>query len=580
MGGLSILLRFIRRYLLPYLHWYFVGIAAVFATNWMSVTIPLYLADGIDALLEPNSLTYERVRWDALMVAAMGFAIILVRTVSRVAFFTPGRLVEARLKQNLFERLIRQQRVFLGQWPTGDLISRTTSDVNYLRLLGGFAALQVVNVTAAIGLAGVQMVRISPTLALWLSIPVLIALGITRIFLRQMFQLMRRLQQGNAALSAQVLSSYQGIATAQDFGAEDALGAQFRHLNEEVLEATLSRAKLRTIIGPVLSLGAAVNVCILLGVGGPMAIRGEITVGELVAFTTLVAYLSSPLRSLSFLLSLLKQSAAALERVDALLEPPIDRPEGEEGVLPADEAPAVTVRGLSFAYPDAPEQLVLKEMSFSIPAGGTLGIVGLTGAGKSTLLRCLSRVYNPPPGTVFIDGVDVRDLDLDAWRARLAYVPQRAFLFSETLRDNILLGSGDTEVLERVIEQTALRPDIEALPDGVESQVGEAGLMLSGGQRQRTALARGLACGRRLLILDAVLSAVDHETEDALIRAIRAYGRGPTTIIVAHRLSAIQHANLIIVIREGCVIEEGTHEQLVSLSGLYSEIWDRQQRAS
>jgi ATP-binding cassette, subfamily B, multidrug efflux pump len=574
------LLQFVRRYLLPYSHWYLVGITAVFATNWMSVTIPLYLADGIDALLEPNESTVDRVRWDALVVAVMGFAVILVRTVSRVAFFTPGRLVEAKLKQTVFERLIRQQRVFLRHWPTGDLISRTTSDVNYLRLLGGFAALQVVNVAAAVGLVGVQMVRISPTLALWLSIPVLIALGITRIFLRRMFLLMRRLQQGNAALSAQVLSSYQGIATAQDFSAGGALEVRFRGLNDEVLEATLERAKLRTIIGPVLSLGAAVNVCILLGVGGPMAIRGEITIGELVAFTTLVAYLTSPLRSLSFLLSLLKQSAAALERVNAVLEPPIDRPEGPEGQSPAEESPAITVSGLSFAYPEAPEQLVLSDLSFSIPAGGTLGVVGMTGAGKSTLLRCLSRVYNPPPGTVFVDGVDVRDLDLDEWRSRMAYVPQRAFLFSESLRDNILLGADERSIFEQVIEQTALRPDIEALPDGVDTQVGEAGLMLSGGQRQRTALARGLAREHRFLLLDDVLSAVDHETEDALIHAIRAYGKGPTTIIVAHRLSAIRHADWIVVIREGSLLQAGTHDDLVSRPGLYAEIWDHQRRAS
>jgi ATP-binding cassette subfamily B protein len=574
------LLRFLRRYLVSYLHWYLVGIAAVFATNWMSVTIPLYLADGIDALIERGPGTAERVRWDAWVVAAMGLAIILVRTVSRVAFFTPGRLVEAEVKHTLFERLIRQQQVFLGRWPTGDLISRSTSDVNYLRLLAGFASLQVINVTAAIGLAGVQMVRISPTLALWVSVPVLLALGVTRIFLRQMFELMRRLQQGNAEISAHVLSSYQGIGTVQDYGAEEALGGQFSRFNQELLEATLSRAKLRTVIGPVLSLGAAVNVCILLGIGGPMAIRGEITVGELVAFTTLVAYLTSPLRSLSFLLSLGQQGAAALERVDALLDPPIDRPEGERGVSPADRAPKIDVRGLSFAYPDSPEDRVLDGVNFSVPAGGTLGIVGLTGAGKSTVLRCLSRVYNPPPGTVFIDGVDVRDLDLDKWRERMAYVPQRAFLFSESLRDNILLGSEDDRILERVIEYTALGPDIQALSDGIHTQVGEGGLMLSGGQRQRTALARGLAREHRLLLLDDVLSAVDHQTEDKLIRSIRAHGEGPTTVIVAHRLSALQHADHIVVIGEGRVVDEGTHLELVSRKGLYSAIWEYQRRAS
>jgi len=568
------LLAFARRYMIPYLPWYVGGTAALAATNWISVTIPLYLADGIDALSQGEA--GQPAVWEATwMVALLGVLVIGVRLVSRLLFFTPGRLVEARVRHDLFARILEHQPAFLETWPTGDLVSRLTSDINMVRLLAGFTALGIINTVVALTLTTTQMVRISPTLAAMVALPLAVGFLITLAVVGQLRQIMKELQERSAELSDHVLSSYQGIATIHAFRAEPALTEGFNVHADNWLRATLKRANLRVAIGPVLSLAASFNVFLLIYFGGPMAIRGEITVGELVAFTTLVAYLAGPLRGMSFILSLFKQAQASLERIDALLQEAPDRPEGPAGEAAPTTAPALRVDGLTFAYPGA-EEPALRDVSFEVPAGGTVGIFGPTGSGKSTLLRLLARLYNPPAGTVFVDGVDVLQLDLDAWRRTMTLVPQRAFLFSESIRDNILLGEGDDSELEQVLQRAALDVDLAALPDGVETTVGESGMTLSGGQRQRTALARGLGRDGVLLMLDDVLSAVDHHTEQELLGSLASGQHVPTTAIVANRLSAILHADIIVVLEGGRVVDSGTHAELITRPGPYRETWLRQ----
>ncbi|MGC6515653.1 MAG: ABC transporter ATP-binding protein [Myxococcota bacterium] len=567
---------FARKYMRPYLLWYTGGTACLVATNWMSVTIPLLLADGVDAFAAGDDGQAIILR-SAVLVSLMGLAIIVVRSASRVLYFTPGRLVEAQLKRDLFERILHQQPAFLRQWPTGDLFSRVSSDVTMLRLLGGFGVLQVVNAVVALGLAGTQMAAISPALAGYVVAPICIALVIVQLYIRQIFVLMKRMQEQMAALSDHVLSSYQGIATVQGFTAEPHFETTFDHLNRTYLSTTLDRARIRALLGPTLELSASIGVFLLLYVGGPMAVADpDLTIGELVAFTTLVAFVIGPLRATSFLVSILKQAQAALERIDAILTPAPERPEGATPSLPSTTPPAIEVRDLSFAYPGAHTE-ALQNINLSLAPGQTLGIFGLTGSGKTTLLRVLSRLYNPPRGTVFIDGVDLLDLDLDLWRERLTFVRQRPFLYSESVRDNILLGSEDNELLTTVLHKTALRPDIDALPDGWDTLVGESGVRLSGGQRQRTALARGFARMSPVMLLDDVLSAVDHATEHELIEAMRSEAHTPTTVIVAHRISAMLHADKILVLQEGKAVDVGTPAELLSRDGIFSETWSQQQ---
>lgn len=572
---MDLVLRFARRYLLPYWVWYLGGVVALIGTNAISVSIPLYLAEAIDAL-DQGAGGRDTLLWNAGIIGALGAVVIVVRTLSRVLFFTPGRLVEARVKRDLFEKVLRHQPAFLRRFPSGDLVSRASSDVASLRLLAGFGLLQVFNVTAVLVLTLTQMARLSPSLTLWMIGPLAVGLVLTQLTIRWLFILIRRMQREIAAVSDHALSSYEGVATLKAFNAEDPFEDRFRTLNAAYRRTTVQRAGLRALIGPILTVAGLIDVFLLLYIGGGMVIEETITAGELVAFTSLVAYLAGPLRGLGFLLSIVKQAQASLERLFEVIEPAPDRPDLPRPTAPSATPPALSVRGLTFTYPDA-DRPSLEEVSVEVPAGATLGILGPTGAGKTTLLRCLARLYNPPRGTVFVDGVDILDLDLDAWRTRAVLVPQRAFLFSESLRDNILLGEDDPDRLDQALELAALAPDIEALPDGVESQVGESGLMLSGGQRQRSALARGLIRDPALLMLDDVLSAVDHATEAQLIESLRPrHGAPPTTVIVANRISALQHAEVILVLEGGRVADRGTHQELVDRPGLYRQTWEKQ----
>lgn len=572
---MSLVLRFAVAYCVRYWPWYLGGVLALAVTTWMSTTIPLYLAEAIDALGNGED-GLRVVLGNAGIIALMGLAVMVARTLSRVLFFTPGRLVEAAIKRDLFSRILAHQPSFLRQWPAGDLVSRASSDVNSLRLMGGFGFLQVFNVVVVLGLTLFQMVRISWSLTLWLVLPLVVGLVMTQVTIRWLFLLIRKMQLQIAAISDHALSSYEGVATLKAFAAEDAMQAHFDGLNRDYQKTTVQRAGLRALIGPILNVAALLDVFILLFIGGEMVINEAITAGDLVALTSLVAFLAGPLRGLGFLLAIVKQAQASLERLYEVMDPEPDRPDRAHAVPGPERPPALEVKGLDFAYPDA-DELALEGVSVSVPAGATLGILGPTGSGKTTLLRCISRLYNPPEGTVLIDGVDVRHLDLEDWRRRAVLVPQRAFLFSESLRDNILLGRGDEHTLREALNLAALDQDVEALPNGVDSPVGESGIMLSGGQRQRSALARGLIRDPEMLMLDDVLSAVDHATEAQLIGSLRPEsGKAPTTIIVANRISAIQHAEVILVLEGGKVADVGTHDELASRPGLYQQTWEKQ----
>lgn len=564
--------RFAKTYARPYLPWFAAGTVALAVTNGLSVEIPMALARGIDALGRQDPGGAVR---SALLVAAMGVLVIGVRTASRLLFFTPGRWIEAALQRDLFDAILRQQPEFFAKLRPGDLTSRLTADVQSARLLFGFTTLGLVNTATAVALTGIQMVRISPPLALAAAAPLLLGFAVTAVAVDRMRDLARRSQEALAALSDAALASFQGIAAIQAFGAQGAALDAFRAPNHDLARASVARAGLRVLIGPLLGLAAAIDVYLLLALGGPRAIAGTVSTGDLVAFVALVGYVAGPLRNMTFTLSVARQAQASIDRLGEVLFAVPNRPDLPHPAAAPRGPPAIELRSLSYRYPGA-DRDALGDVSIALPPGGVLGVFGPTGSGKTTLVRCLLRLCDPPPRTVLVDGVDVRGVDLDAWRDAAALVPQRAFLFSESVRDNVLLGAPDGGRLDVLVGAAQLRVDVEALPDGVGTVVGEAGLTLSGGQRQRVALARGLAREAHVLVLDDVLSAVDHATEAALIDTLRRSGTRPTTVIVANRCSALRHADVVVVLEAGRKVDAGTHEELVSRPGLYAEAWRRQ----
>ena len=567
----------IRRYAWPHRWSFLAGAVCLLATNWLTVTIPIKLGAGIDALTEGGD-----VSGTVWAIVFMGVAVIVVRTLSRVLFFNPGRDMEYRLRGDLFRHLLNLQPHFYARHRTGDIVSRASNDITWTRAMIGFGLMQVVNTTVAISMTGWKMVSISAELTLWSVVPIALALVVVQLFLKRLFDLQKQSQEQLGEISDHVLGSFQGIATVQGFSAEAAFIQRLEERNHAWLMTTMRLSVIRSLAFPLLGLAGGVAVFALLYVGGPMAVTGPLSVGDLAAFATLIAALLPPLRSLGWMLSVLQRGKAALDRIFELLDEPVDRPEGDNPVpQEAGAAPALAVRGLTFAYPDEPERNVLSDVDIDVPASTVLGVFGRTGSGKSTLLRLMARLYDPPGGCVRVDDIDINSLDRAEWRRRLAVAPQRPFLFSESIADNIALGiDRDDGAVEGAAREAALESDLEVLADGIETVVGQRGIMLSGGQRQRVALARALIRQADLVLLDDVLSAVDHRTETELVSALRKTGQGrsspPTVVIVSNRISALRHADSIVVLDEGRVTAQGTHEELIQADGVYRDVWEVQ----
>ena len=567
------ILRLLRDYCWRYRASYLGGIVFVVLTNYLAVSIPGEIGRAIDALRAASSIAPH-----VLAIVAMGVAVIGVRTLSRILIFNPARDLEYHLRSDLFARLLALQPSFYARHKRGDIVSRAANDISWVRTLVGFGGLQIVNVTIAVALTGWKMVALSPHLTLVAGLPILLGVVAVQVGIQRVFHLSRINQEQLGEISEHVLGSLQGMATIQGFVAEQSFVDRFERRNAEWMRIGMKLALIRAAALPLLVLSGGVALFAVVAVGGPMVLDGRLTVGELAAFTALLTVLLPPLRSFGWMLSVIQRGRASLDRVFELMDEPVERPEGEAGVaLPRGAGPAIELRSLSFAYPDAPGFRVLDGISMAIPPGAVVGLFGRTGSGKSTLLRLLARLFNPPAGSVLVDGHDVTTLDLESWRERVTMVPQRPFLFSESIAANIALGeSPDGGRVREAAQMAALEQDLRALPDGLGTVVGERGITLSGGQRQRVALARGLARGGDLLILDDVLSAVDHATEARLVDTITriAHGPGaPTVLIASHRLSAFRTCDTILVLDRGRLIDHGSHDELVARPGPYRDAW-------
>lgn len=569
----STLYRLARDYAWRHRWSYLAGGVFLWLTNWLTVSIPGQIGAAVDGLRAGNPIGRY-----AAAIAVMGLSIIVVRSMSRILIFNPGRHVEYALRADLFDKLLALQPAFYASHRRGDIVSRASNDITWVRTLVGYGGLQVVNVTMAVGLTIWKMVALSWTMTALVLLPIALGMAVVQWAIRRLFWLSRRSQEQLGEISEHVLGSLQGMATIQGFVAEDAFITRFEERNRDWLETGMRLAVIRAAALPLLVLAGGVAMYALIAIGGRMVLTGALTVGDLAAFTALLMVFLPPLRSLGWMLSVIQRGRAALERIFELIDAPVERPEGDGGtILPSGRGPVIEFRDLDFAYPDEPDHPVIKTFSATIPAGAVVGLFGRTGAGKSTLLRIIARLYNPPEGTVLVDGVDLVSLDLDAWRGRLAVAPQRPFLFSDSLLSNVALDrSADRAPVHRAISRAALDGDVESLPDGVETLVGERGIMLSGGQRQRVALARALYRRGDVLILDDVLSAVDHSTETQLVKAVAELAHGdhpPTTFIASHRLSALRHCDMVLVLDRGRLVDSGTHAELLRRPGIYRDTW-------
>jgi ATP-binding cassette subfamily B protein len=542
----------------------------MFARDWL-------FKIGVDAAV--NDRSREAVR-AALIAVGVVILAAATRVLSRVLIFNGGRSAEYELRSELLAKLHQLGTSFAQRLSTGDVLSRSTNDLTQVRLLLGFGILNVVNTVFALASALSLMVGISGRLTLAALAPAPLLMLVTRWFSRQMFLRTRDNQEALGALSGRVQASLAGVRVVRALSLEPSEERAFAQVSSAYLDRSLGLARLRGMMFPLMGAVASSGAIIVFWYGGSLVLSRQISHGDFVAFSTGFARLVWPLMALGFVASIVQRGRASYLRLQEVFDAVPEIQDGD-GPAPATVEGALDVRGLSFRLGDRD---VLDGVSFRVPAGSSLAIVGRTGSGKSTLASLLSRLLPTPPGAVFLDGRDITRLPLRFLRRSVGYAQQDAFLFSTTVARNVAFCLDDPdsdEALLRVREAAAeaqILAELEGLPGGLDTVVGERGVQLSGGQRQRVALARAFLGAPPILVLDDPLSAVDARTEAAILDAIERQARRRTVLLVTHRIAAAARCDRVIVLEQGKVAEEGTHDELLQRGGLYAALAEEQRK--
>jgi len=582
----AIRLDLIRRYLRPHRKVVLIGVAALVVVNLLSVSIPLLVRRVIDDLQDGFAL--QDVLAQAALIVALATVMGAVRLYSRMLVFGVGRQVEAELKQQIFDHLLKQEPGWVQTTGSGEVISRATSDVENVRRLLGFAVLSLTNTVLAYALTLPAMLSIDG----WLTLAAVglypLMLMVVRLFGGRMMRQQRRQQEALASLSDLIQEDLSGISAIKIYGQESTEQTAFASRNRIYRDAALNLARTRSTLFPLLEGISSISLLLLLALGSGQLESGRLSIGDLVALILFVERLVFPTALLGFTLNTFQTGQVSLERVEELLR---RRPLIVSSASPTPPANpgrgAVEARGLTVRYPNAPRP-ALVDVSFELHPGELVAVVGPVGCGKTTLARALGRMVEVDPGQLWLDGVDITALDLAELRGQVGLVPQEGYLFTASLADNLRYGEPDApfERVEAAARQARLEGDIKGFPDGYQTLVGERGITLSGGQRQRTALGRALLVRTPLLVLDDALASVDNTTAAEILRTIRSeqanaqsndQGLGRTVLMISHQLSAAAACDRVLVLEEGRLVQQGHHSELVAERGTYRRLWDREQ---
>lgn len=545
------------------------------------MALPWLIKGGIDTALQKNGADASLLKYPLLILLAaslQGF----FRYCWRININGMSRRSEADLRDLVFSHLQKLPLSYFQHTKTGDLMSRLTNDIQAVRELVGFGTLAIVDALVVIIFSVAMMITIDPWLTLWsmCSMP-LISVAV-RVFGRRIFRWSHETQEQLSEMSAFVQENLAGMRVVQAYAQEQNQIAAFRSRSLDYRYKTMWLATLWGIFWPLIQVLSGIAATVVLWYGGRQVLTGTMTLGQFVAFNGYLAMLAWPLMAVGYVVNSYQRGIAALSRLGEVLDVPPAPRFGATPTMPRSAALKgnIEIRHLTFAY-GADGKPVLDDISLAIPAGRICGIVGATGSGKSTLVNMLVRLYDPPAGTVLIDGVDVNQRPLAQLLAGVGLVTQDIFLFSGTIRENIQFGAdnGAGSGVEEASRIAQLLPAIQSFSEKFDTIVGERGVRLSGGQKQRTALARAIIKNPPILILDDAFSSVDVETEEEILKELKQFMHGRTTLLISHRVSTVRAADMIVYLRDGKIVEQGSHDELVAKGGEYYELYHRQQLA-